>query len=85
MWGELKLMEKDLAHLILKTVLSLGRAFDDLDPIVREVKDDNERRRLLKCLGLVMAELNAEIVMPIINQYPEMDPDRPKGLDSIGR
>lgn len=71
-------MEKALADAILKSVLSLGKGLNDLDPIVRTVKDIDERKRLLKCLGIVMAELNAGIVIPIINQYPEMDPDMPR-------
>src|SRR5215469_12031139 len=68
-------MEKALAEVILKSVLGLGKELNGLDPIVRDVKDADERRRLLKCLGVVMSELNAGIILPIINQYPEMDPD----------
>lgn len=82
---ELKLMEKALAEVILKSVLSLGKGLSDLDPIVREVKNLDERRRLLKCLGVVMSELNAGIVVPIINQYPEMDPDAPEGTHAGSR
>jgi hypothetical protein len=71
-------MEKALADAILKSVSSLGKGLNDLDPIVRNVKDIDERKRLLKCLGIVMAELNAGIVIPIISEYPEMDPDAPR-------
>jgi hypothetical protein len=70
-------MEKSLAEVILKSVLVIGNGLSALDPIVRDVKDANERNRLLKCLGVVMSELNAGVVIPIINQYPEMDPDAP--------
>lgn len=71
-------MDKDAAEVILKSVLSLDETFNDLDRIVRDIKDVDERKRLLKCLGTVLAELNAGIVLPIISQYPEMDPDAPK-------
>ena len=70
-------MERRIAAVILKSVLSLGEGLNGLDLIVREVKDVDERGRLLKCLGIVMSELNAGIVLPIISQYPEMDPDAP--------
>jgi hypothetical protein len=70
-------MEKALAEVILQSVLSLSKTFNDLDPIVREIKDPEERRRLLVCLGTVMAELSTEIIFPIVKQYPEMDPDAP--------
>ena len=81
---ELKSIEKALAELVLKSVLSLGKGLNDLDPIARDVKDLDERMRLLKCLGVVMSELNADIVIPIINQYPEMDPDAPESNQDRG-
>lgn len=72
-------MDKDAAEVILKSVLGLGERINDLDRVVvRDVKDVDERKRLLKCLGVVMAELNAGIVLPIVSQYPDMDPDEPK-------
>ena len=70
-------MDKGTAEVILKSVLSLGDRLNDLDPVVRGIEDVDERRKLLKCLGTVMSELNAEIVLPIVSQYPEMDPDGP--------
>lgn len=71
-------MDKGTADVILKSVLSLGETLNDLDRVVRDVKDVDERKRFLKCLGVVMAELNAGMVLPIVSQYPEMDPDGPK-------
>ena len=56
-------MDKGLAEIILKSVLNLAEGFNRLDPIVREIKDADERRRLLLCLGTVMSELNAGIVL----------------------
>lgn len=71
-------LEKGIAEVILKSVLNLGERLNGLDSVVRELKDPDERRRLLKCLGVVMSELNAGIVLPIVSQYPEMNPDETK-------
>ena len=71
-------MDKGAAEVILKYVLSVGERINDLDRVVREVNDADERKRLLKCLGVVMAELNAGIVLPIVSQYPDMDTDGPR-------
>ena len=71
-------MDKGTAEVILKSVLSLGEKINDLDRLVSDVKDIDERKRFLKCLGVVMAELNAGMVLPIVSQYPDMDPDGPK-------
>jgi len=70
-------LEKGIAEVILKSALGIGERLNDLDHFVRDVKDVDERKRLLKCLGVVMSELNAGIVIPIISQYPEMDADWP--------
>jgi hypothetical protein len=75
--------EKALAEVILKSVLSLCKGFNDLDPIVREIKDPDERRRLLMCLGTAMSELNAGIVLRIVSQYPELDPDAPESTHDL--
>jgi hypothetical protein len=71
-------MDKGLAEIILKSVLNLAEGFNRLDPVVREIKDADERGRLLLCLGTVMSELNAGIVLRIVSQYPELDPDAPE-------
>jgi hypothetical protein len=71
-------MDKGLAEIILKSVLNLAEGFNRLGPVVREIKDADERRRLLLCLGTVMSELNAGIVLRIVSQYPELDPDAPE-------
>ena len=71
-------MDKGTAEVILKSVLNLGDRLNDLDPVVRGIEDVDERKKFLKCLGAVMSELNAGIVLPIVSQYPEMDPDRPR-------
>jgi len=70
-------LDKGTAEVILKSALSLGERINDLDRVVRDIKDFDERKRLLECLGVVMAELNAGIVLPIISRYPDMDPDGP--------
>jgi hypothetical protein len=70
-------MEKVLAKVILQSVLSLDKGSNDLDPLVRDIKDPKKDDRLPMCLGTVTAELNAEIDLPIVNQYPELDPDTP--------
>jgi hypothetical protein len=79
---ELRSMDKALAEVILKSVLSLLEGFNGLDPIVREIKDPDERRRVLMCLGIVMSELNAGIVLRIVSQYPELDPDMPESTQA---
>jgi hypothetical protein len=51
---------------------------------VREIKDPDERRRLLMCLGIVMSELNTGIVLRIVSEYPELDPDTPERAGGPG-
>jgi len=59
-------MEKVLAKVILQSVLSLDKGSNDLDPLVRDIKDPKKDDRLPMCLGTVTAELNAEIDLPIV-------------------
>lgn len=74
-------MEKAVAEAILESVLSVLERFNGLDPIVRKIKDPDEKRQMLMCLGVAMSELNVGIVLRIVTQYPELDPDAPESKD----
>jgi hypothetical protein len=68
-------MEKEQASLILDSILSLGDHLNRLDSLIRQIPEENERRRFLVALGNVMVTLTTDMMMPIIHRYPELDPD----------
>lgn len=69
-------MNKALAALIMEATLSFSAPLDLLSERVASLADGEEKRRLKKAVGDVMAVLTSEIVFPIAAKYPELDPDK---------
>ena len=69
-------MQKDVAELLVGNILSLGKDLNKLSEISMHIEDDQERKIFRKHLGQIMASLNMDLLMPIITQYPALDPDK---------
>jgi hypothetical protein len=69
-------MQKDLAGKVVQALLATGTKLDDVGSLVAQIDDETERRRFLRSVGETMATLNADLLMPIVQQYPDLDPDK---------
>ena len=69
-------MDKDTASRMLKAVLSLEAKIGELDVLVSDLKDENERTYYVHALGNVVGMLSEQFVRRIARQYPDLDPDR---------
>lgn len=69
-------MDKVHAAAILRSALSfddhIGAIYYNLDLLA----DGEEKERLKKATGDVMAIITRHIIFPITKQYPELDPDK---------
>ena len=68
-------MEKDLACEIMKYANELGAICNKMDPLLRQIAQDDERKIFLRRLGKIMADINVELILPIIRAHPDLDPD----------
>ncbi len=80
-------MERHLAERMLAAVKSMSPGLDEAGRITEAMSDRDEALVLRRHIGALMAEPLYEIVMHIVRQYPDLDPDaaysaRSKGLDS---
>jgi hypothetical protein len=75
-------MERHLAIRMLEAVQSLSPALDEASQVTLEMADTEEAKQLRRHLGEIMVGPLVDIVMHIVKQYPDLDPDR---RDSEGR
>lgn len=68
-------MERELAERMLAALKSLDPGLDEAARITEVMADREEAKALRRHLGVLMAEPLYEIVMHIVRQYPELDPD----------
>jgi len=69
------MMDRNLAERMVKAIDDLNQTMNALDSLSAEIADENESREFRRTLGTVMAE-SVGLLMPIIRQFPDLDPDR---------
>ncbi|MFC3691314.1 hypothetical protein [Chenggangzhangella methanolivorans] len=60
----------------MKGLLALGDAMDAVGVALDALGDTEERAALRRPLGGMMADLYIELQHPIIEQFPDLDPDK---------
>jgi len=60
----------------MASYLAFGKHFDDLNLAVSKIEDDVERRKTCLSLGWVMNALYEKCMKPIIDEHPDLDPDK---------
>ena len=69
-------MRRDLAALIVDTVVSLDKGLGTLNTLIGRIDDEQERKRYVKTLGDVLDSLMTDFLRPIEREYPDLNPDR---------
>jgi hypothetical protein len=60
----------------MDALLCFGPGFNEIDAQERQIEDPAERRLFLRKLAEGKCVMGYELVMPIVRQYPELDPDK---------
>ena len=69
-------MEKAVAGRMMEAALSTGNEIGKLDSIVSELENGREKDELVRALGNIMSVLTRDVVLRIVRDHPELDPDR---------
>lgn len=69
-------MERDLAVRLLAAVHAMSPALNEATDVTNLMQDQYEAKILRRHLGSVMAGPLFELVMHVVRQYPDLDPDK---------
>lgn len=69
-------MDRDVAELLMRSLVALGEPLNSIAEIVERVADEGDRATLRRGVAEVMARVYTDLQLPIIRQYPDLDPDR---------
>jgi hypothetical protein len=69
-------MEKDMAARIVKAAVALDAPIGELDGLISELGDHEEKAEYGRALGDTIGIIAEHFVFRIVRQYPELDPDR---------
>jgi hypothetical protein len=77
-------MEKSVASQVVDAILELERHVTVLDVLSDKIADDQERRDFRKRLADIIV-MYTDMLMAVIHQYPELDPDTPSSTSDSGQ
>jgi hypothetical protein len=71
-------MKRNTAEQVIKAMHSVDLAIHDLDAAVRAIEDEAERKKMLKSIFSLVCDLHEQITLPVVREYPDLHPDRPR-------
>jgi len=69
-------MERDIAATLMEISLRIGEHYNEMWTTAQKIVDENERNRVRISIGDIMGLLYTGVMIPIIEEYPQLDPDR---------
>lgn len=77
-------MDRETGERIIKTLQAMTQAmtpaFNELDALSHRITDQEERRAYRRKLAELLSLVGYDLLMPVVKQFPDLDPDRPAGL-----
>ena len=69
-------MKRETAIALLEAVERVGAVLNEIDGLARQIERAEERKVYVRMVGQVMALTGYDLVMHIVRQYPDLDPDK---------
>ncbi len=69
-------MKRDTAMVLMDALQRLNPSFNELTSITYQIEDETERKFIRRQIANAMQSLGYEIVMHIVRQFPDLDPDK---------
>lgn len=71
-------MDRQTAEDLMAALVELDGPFSKAAEVTLRIEDREERVKIREGLGGVIGRVYTEVMMPILKQYPDLDPDRGK-------
>jgi hypothetical protein len=67
------------AEALMRIYTRVGVALNEAHAVIEREPDEDVRRALRRPLGIAMSDLWVELQLPLVSEYPDLDPDRENG------
>ena len=68
-------MKKELASQIMDAALSIDSPLGEMDSLISQIDDEDEKRAFVEMLGNVMGAAS-ELIFKLERDYPDLNPDK---------
>ena len=69
-------MEKKVAVELIGALKNLDSEFKKISEITQKIQEENEKVKFRQNLGLIVGDIYTEMMIPILREHPELDPDK---------
>ena len=69
-------MDRLTAEKLMALYHRLGATLNEADTLIRGIADESERTPYLSALGTMTQDIWLELMLPIVREYRDLDPDR---------
>lgn len=69
-------MDKKIAELLMKDLLALSEPLNSATTLTDQISNKDEQAALRRGIGELMGRIYTDLIIPIIKQYPDLDPDK---------
>jgi hypothetical protein len=67
-------MERATADKIVQSIVALHKSIGDIDLEISKMPEGKEKDSFVKALGVVIGAISNEIIFPIVQEYPDLNP-----------
>lgn len=68
-------MERHIAEKLIEQLLNCHKLLDESEALAQEIGDEQESRKIRKGILSGGGILYTDVMMPIIGEYPDLDPE----------
>ena len=68
-------MKREIAEKMTEIARKIDGLWDELDTVINQIGDEDEKRRLKRGLGRLMADMHVKITLEAVRDFPELHPD----------
>jgi len=72
-------VERPLAARLIEASVALDAPIGKLFDLVAEIADPDEKAAFNQAIGDLMGLVFGRLMVPVLRQYPDLDPDKPGG------
>jgi hypothetical protein len=73
-------MDKEIARKLVELAIALDRPLNDATELTAQISDLDERKAIRRAIAEITATAYSELLVPILRQYPDLDPERLEAL-----
>ena len=69
-------MDRKLASILVRTYLAISEQLNIATLVVGELENESEQRVTRMSIGNILALIQRDLIVPVIQKYPDLDPDK---------